>query len=334
MSLLDLVASFFRRHELTGAPGVIAVSGGPDSVGLALILHHLQQPGFPGKLTVAHLNHLLRGPESDADETFVHELARQWGVTCKSARVDVAAEAGRRGDNLENTARQLRYDWLAQIAREQGAVWIAVGHTADDQAETVLHHLLRGSGLTGLAGMAERRRLAPGIDLVRPLLAARRQDILDYLEKQQQRFRQDSSNLDPRFTRNRLRRELLPHLAEHYNPAIVEVLCHLADQARAVQEEVTALAEGLLEVAELPRAGDLVIVRAEPLSTAPRHRIREVFRLIWQREGWPLGEMTFEAWQRLADVAAGTSTTVDCPGGVRARRVGRVIQMGRSGPPI
>src|SRR5262249_54909010 len=136
--------------------------------------------------------------------------------------------------NREAHARRQRYDWLTKVAAESGIPWIATGHTADDQAETVLFRLLRGTGLDGLRGIAPIRALAGEVRVVRPLLSATRQDVLDYLAGLGQDYRTDESNADRRFTRNRIRHELLPLLARAYNPRVREVLCRLASQAAEV----------------------------------------------------------------------------------------------------
>lgn len=325
LPITETVRDFFVRHRLTGAPGVVAVSGGPDSVALT----HLLREGAFSKLTLAHVNHQLRGRESDADETFVRDLGAQWQLPCRTTRVNTQALVQESGDNLESAARQLRYDWLASVARDEGAAWIATGHTADDQAETILFRLLRGSGLHGLGGMSERRSLADGIDLVRPLLRVRRAEVLAYLQDHRLDYRVDASNQDVRFTRNRLRQELLPILADRFNPAIVDVLNRLGEQARAVQELVVDLARRLLADAELPRAGNRVILHRDRLLIAPVHLQREVARLLWRREGWLTGAMTFEHWERFARLVKGEETTVDFPEGVRARRAGQVLQLSR-----
>jgi tRNA(Ile)-lysidine synthase len=292
-----------------------------------MMLRDLHTRGTLAKLVLAHLNHQLRGAESDADEAFVVELARVWNLPARAHRLDVASAAKRTGVNLEDTARRLRYDWLTQVAREEGARWVATGHSADDQAETVLFRLLRGTGLEGLSGMAERRGLAEGVDLVRPFLRVRRSAILAFLEEKQQAFRRDSSNTDTRLTRNRLRQELLPALAEEYNPAIIDILCRLAEQAREAQTEVAHAAERLLERSELPRAGRLVILDAEELREGSRHLRREVFRILWRREQWPMGRMTFKDWARLAGLVERKSGALELPEGIKARRTGRVVQL-------
>jgi tRNA(Ile)-lysidine synthase len=306
------------------APGVIAVSGGADSVALLRCLVDSIKP-----LVVAHVNHRLRGADSDADERFVCDLARSLSLECRSISIDVKEMALLHGANLEDTARQVRYDWLGQIARECGAGWIATGHTADDQAETVLHRLIRGAGIQGLRGIAALRELTPGISLVRPLLDVSRAEVIKYLEAKGQRWRDDASNRDPTFTRNRIRLELLP-LLKSFNPVIVDVLGRLAEQAGEIHIEQEAAASQLLLEAERPRAGALCIFDVAKLRTASRHCVRGMFRLLWEREGWPLRDMTFEHWKKLVAVALDEASAVDFPGGVHARWKGNVLQVGRN----
>jgi tRNA(Ile)-lysidine synthase len=322
------VTRFLATLPASG-PGVVAVSGGPDSVAL---LRALVAVCGDAPLVVAHLNHQLRGGDSDADEAFVAALYARLvstgaRLTLRCERVDVAARARQEGDNLESVGRRLRYGWLAEVARAAGAAWVATGHTADDQAETVLHRLLRGTGLRGLGGIPARRMLAPGIEVVRPLLRCTRGEVLAYLDAHDQAFRTDASNADLHFTRNRIRRELLPHLAERYNPAVVAVLCRLAEQAAEVQGREEAAARALLAEAELPRAGEMVVLDCGRLCVAARNCIREAFRLLWEREGWSAGGASFASWERAAAVALGELRAVDLPGRVRVRRQGRVVQV-------
>jgi tRNA(Ile)-lysidine synthase len=334
--LVDQVEQFLRRQGIVHGGGVVAVSGGPDSVALLRALVALRPALLEGPLVVAHLNHQLRGGDSDADERFVRELhaaLRAAGVAdlgLRCDRADVAAQARKERGNLEGVARRLRYDWLAGVAREAGASWVATGHTADDQAETVLHRLLRGTGLKGLRGIAPRRRLTPGVEVVRPLLGVTRAEVLAYLEAENQPYRQDRSNLDLGYTRNRIRHELLPHLAARYNPAVVPILCRLAEQAAEAYRAAETRAADLLAEAELPRAGARLVFRADRLAAAPRHQVREMFRLVWVREGWPTGRLGFDGWDRLAALAFGEAVAVDLPGGVRAQRHGRVVQVKRT----
>jgi tRNA(Ile)-lysidine synthase len=329
--LLETVRRCLLPLEGAARGLVVAVSGGPDSVALLRLLIAAREPGWP--LVLAHLNHQLRGPESDADEAFVADLhaglttAGVPGLTLRCHRLDVAAAARAAGENLEAAARQLRYRWLAEVARGEGMRWVATGHTADDQAETVLHRLLRGTGLQGLRGISPQRPLEAGVGVVRPLLQARRADLLDCLARLGQPYRQDSSNASPEFLRNRIRLELLPHLEEHYNPQVAAVLARLAAQVDEVYRLEEEAARALLYDAERPRAGAIVVLDQGRLAAAPRQQVREVFRLVWAREGWPLDPMTFAAWERLADLVFGGATAVDLPGRIHARRKERVVQL-------
>lgn len=311
------VRRFMETLPTAKAAGVVAVSGGADSVALLRILQAID----PGSLTVAHLNHQLRGSESDGDEDFVRQLATQLELTCCVKRVDVAALAA--GANLEATARKVRYEFFAEVAVQVGAGWIATGHTADDQAETVLHRLIRGTGLQGLRGIARHQA-----SIIRPLLTVTRADVIGYLASLGQTFREDSSNSDPRFTRNRLRHELLP-LLKTFNPAIVDALGQIASQAGEAFELLEADATQWLGEVELPRAGDRLILDASKFENAHPYRVRELLRLLWRREGWPTTDMSAEHWARLVAVALGTLKAADFPEGISARRVGKVVQIGK-----
>ncbi len=210
-----------------GKAWVVAVSGGSDSVGLLRLLHHLSGP-LGLQLSVAHLNHGVRGEEASADAAFVAALARS---------LDLPFVLGTwqptRGTHFESDARRARYDWLTKIARERGASVIAVGHTSDDQAETILHRLIRGTGPRGLVGMRSHRALATDrqLRLVRPLLRASRQEIRDYLAALDQPYREDVSNADLSRTRARIRHDLLPKLAAEYNPRVTHALVRLGSLA-------------------------------------------------------------------------------------------------------
>jgi tRNA(Ile)-lysidine synthase len=301
--------------------GVVAVSGGADSVALIRALAACRT----GTLTVAHVNHQLRGAESDADEAFVRELAAGLGLECRVKSLDIAALGG----NLESTARRVRYAFFAEVAALVGATWIATGHTADDQAETVLHRLVRGTGIQGLRGIAAMQNppvATGGLWVLRPLLTVTRADILEHLAELKQPFREDSSNTDPRFTRNRIRHELLPLLCT-FNPEIVTALARLAEHASEAHEIIALHASAVLAKAERPRAGGTVILDVADLGTSPAV-VRAVLRLVWERESWPMDQMDADAWDRACAVARGEVTAWDFPAGISARHAGRVVQIG------
>ncbi|NMC73101.1 MAG: tRNA lysidine(34) synthetase TilS [Geobacteraceae bacterium] len=231
-STLKKVAGTICRHGLfhSGDTVVVAVSGGPDSVALLDILVSLEKLNLT--LIVAHLNHCLRGTDSDGDAAFVAALAHRLGLRAEIGVADVRHISRQRKLSLEEAGRAARYEWLGNIARTCGADRVALGHHADDQAETFLLRLLRGAGTTGLRAM---RPLTSGL-YARPLLCLTRADILSYLEERGLPFRVDASNDDKSFLRNRIRHECLPYLAS-YNPAIAERL-NAAAEILAADEEV------------------------------------------------------------------------------------------------
>ncbi len=225
-----------RRYGLfrAGDGIVMAVSGGPDSVALLHALA-LAARGEGWKLHAAHLHHGIRGDEADADENLVRGHAARLGIPFHGSRLDPDLL---RGPGIEARARRVRYAFLHEVARRTGAGRIATGHTRDDQAETVLLRLLRGSGARGLSGIRPRRE--DGV--VRPLLLTSRAEVIAYLARGKLAFREDATNRDPRFLRNRVRHEVLP-LLRSLSPRIDERLSALADSLRAdadCLEEITA----------------------------------------------------------------------------------------------
>ncbi|MRR53704.1 MAG: tRNA lysidine(34) synthetase TilS [Deltaproteobacteria bacterium] len=238
--MLRKVSETIRDNRLfcQGETVVVSVSGGADSVVLLDILSSLTKLRL--NLVVAHLNHGLRGKESDDDAAFVEELAARYRLPCKVQRVDVKEISKRRKLSLEEAGRNARYQWFDEVAGSCSAHAIALGHHADDQAETFLLRLFRGSGTTGLASM----RLRTSARYVRPLLLLTRDEILSYLERRGLSYRHDSSNDETVFLRNRIRHECLPYLRT-FNPAISERLNNTAEALAADDEVLENLVEGL-----------------------------------------------------------------------------------------
>lgn len=203
---------------------LIALSGGADSVALLLMMQER------GKAEAcAHCNFHLRGNESDRDEEFVRRLCEERGIRLFVKHFDTQTEAARTGESIEMAARRLRYDWFAELCLEHGFKEVAVAHHLNDNAETVLLNLVRGTGLNGLTGMAEER---PGV--VRPLLSLSRHEILDYLRQKGQTYVTDSTNTDTHYRRNKLRHEVLPLLRE-MNPQIDRTLHETALRLQGVE---------------------------------------------------------------------------------------------------
>jgi tRNA(Ile)-lysidine synthase len=322
------------QPHAAGTTLLVALSGGPDSVALARAAAQLHAEGLIGRIVLAHFNHQLRGAASDSDELFVRELHKQ--LTCREGsevlfccgRQDVLSSARENKANLEATARRLRYQWLADIARAEGAEVVLTGHTADDQAETVLHHIMRGTGLCGLRGIARCRPLRPPTRLVRPMLGLSRQQVLTYLASMGQPYCVDATNHDLRQTRARIRHELVPSLQAANNGQVVRILCRLAEEAARHYERCVSLGRKLASAAELPQAGLLYVFDRRRLAEAPGPVLREALRLIWRRASWPERAMTVSHWNRLADVVVGRRPAALFPGGIAARVRGDVAQIG------
>ena len=280
-----------RRLELlqAGDRAGIAVSGGSDSVALLrLLLEIRSEIGLV--LSVVHFNHKLRGPESDEDEAFVDQLAREHQLELHSTNADVKAEAGAEGSSLEATARELRYQFFTDLVApdEQGHSRlnkVATGHTLDDQAETVLMRVVRGTGMRGLAGIYPVFELEqddePVGQVVRPLLEIRHQDLQRYLRDLGQLWREDSSNLSPQFTRNRVRHLLLPLLEREFNPAAAESLSELAELARGEEDcwqgEISGWMGTAIHWAEPKWAarGQQGLVQLRPMDSTLQHRLNQ-----------------------------------------------------------
>jgi tRNA(Ile)-lysidine synthase len=231
---------------------LVAVSGGSDSVALLRALHRLA-PALHCRLTVAHLDHGIRGADARADARFVRALARELGVPCIAGRADVPALARRQGLSLEMAARAARHAFFRRAARRVSATCVATAHTADDQAETVLLRLARGAGLQGLAAMAPQRDI-DGLRIIRPMLGLRRESARAWLRTLGQAWCEDASNLEPFCPRNRLRNDVLPLLAGALNPALVETLCDTATRLREDAEWMDAAARTLLAAARRERS--------------------------------------------------------------------------------
>ena len=238
-SLAGRTLATIRRRALAppGARVVAAVSGGPDSVALALLLAELSRAGHLVLVGLAHFNHGLRAEAAD-DERFVVQLAGDLGLNPHSGRGGVAEVAARRGRSLEEAAREARYAYLEEARVALDADLIAVGHTRDDQAETVLLRLVRGAGPRGLRAIHPRRGA-----VIRPLIDLRRDELRAYLQAHGQGWRTDASNEDTSRRRNRIRHRVLPALVAAEGPGVIDVLARTADIAASDEEVLKQLAE-------------------------------------------------------------------------------------------
>lgn len=319
----------------TGAPLLVAVSGGADSLcllGALLDLRARRDPHAPGELVVATLDHGLRGLAGAADAAWVASLAHSLGLRCLTATVDARTEARTQHLSLEDAARRLRYRFLRQAARDVGVTRIVLAHTQDDQAETLLLHLLRGAGLSGLAGMRPLRG-----DIVRPLLAVSRAQTLAYCAARGWEPRDDETNRDERYVRNRVRQRLLPEL-ERINPRARQALARaanaLADDDDALDQRVELAWSEILEE-EAPRA---ISLRLEELANQPRALRRRLIRRASARllasDDPDAPEATLEerhiALIEGLALTGATGAALDLPGDLRATRTYTTLRISRA----
>ena len=307
---------------------VVAVSGGADSTALLLALHELRSANkLFVKLCVAHLDHKLR-PSSAKDAKWVAELAEKLGYQCVVGRSKVAELASSNTDNLEQAAREARYKFLERTAKRKSANYVLTGHTMDDQAETVLMRLMRGSAASGLGGMDLQRPLGKNssIKLVRPLLWARRSDTETYCRLRKTEFLRDEMNDDQKFARVKVRQQLLP-LMQSFNNKIVEAISRTASQLREDAAVLLNDSDALLKrAAVLDHVGDetgTVVLDVKVLASAPPALRRRALRQ-WISEARGnsrrLEMVHLLAVEKLLEGPAG-GRVAELPGGLRVRRV-------------
>jgi len=319
----------FRPGDRIG----IAVSGGADSVALLHLLLELQRQ-LGVLLSVAHFNHQLRGKASDDDEKFVSKLAERYGLEFHVGRANVASKAKQQKLNLEDAARRARYGFFSELVKEGKVTQVAVAHTADDQAETVLAHILRGTGLAGLGGIHPVSQ-----HIVRPMLEIRRAALRVYLKEQKQPWREDATNRDTAKLRARIRKKLLPMVEKHFQPSTVEHLSALAQFAREDEARLEFTAEmrarilskktdgtiriHVRELQCLPKRGKIKSSDVDPLlklrtRSLTRRMVRHIVKQVKTRAG-ELGAWHVEAVLDLAERAE-SGKLLQLPGGVEVRR--------------
>lgn len=300
----------------SGQTVLVAVSGGADSVAMLHALHQLRER-WAIHLIMAHLNHGMR-PSAAADASFVEAMGRDLQIPCICETIAVPAYQRRHKLSPEDAARRVRYAFLRATAQRQGAERIAVGHTADDQAETVLLRLLRGAGLRGLGGI-------PPIHgpIIRPLIRVHRQAVMGFLQAHRIRFRDDPSNQERRYVRNRIRLDLIPQLQQGYNPQLVDALCTTAQLLAADEAALQAVAHERLRAACVQNMPGQVHLRVEGLKGLPialqRRVLREALReAIGTLQGLKAAHIT--AIHRLMQTQAGSKGLALPHGAVAERR--------------
>ncbi len=302
----------------SGAKVLVGVSGGADSVALLVAMHSLARRGRNFELVVAHLDHGLRA-ESSADAEFVAELSAGLGVECFIVRQDVASLAQQLGEGLEQAARLARFEFFRDTAQQCGAGAIAMGHHADDNVETILFRILRGTAWRGLAGIPACRQDGQ-LRIIRPLLGFRRAEILNYCRSRDLSWREDITNAQTIHRRNFIRNELLPSIRERLNPQVDEALLRLGSLAGETERFLRSLAREALGNSVVLAEGGKMIIDAKMLAACDRVVRTTAYRLALTELGMPQRNLTAEHLSQIDALLQAPSGVVNLPANFHARR--------------
>jgi tRNA(Ile)-lysidine synthase len=342
MNILKKVYMTIEGYDLVrqGETVLAAVSGGPDSVAMLSALkeiNDLQQLGW--KLNVAHFNHGLRGKEADLDEAFVRALAEKLQLPFHSGKANVRELKKTEHLSLEEAARKARYAWLQATAIGIGAQKIALGHSMDDQAETILHRIIRGTGLRGLKGMAPIRRLSKKHDLyaVRPFIEIERTEIEAFLKDRGLEYRTDASNLDVSLTRNRLRHKLIPTIEKEFNPRVKTALVKLGQTAGSFYLLLREIADEVYESTKMLGGEGEVCLSVEEFSKLPPAIQTLIIDKAVRAVLGTLPHLNFEHYLEIISLCGeqGYAKAIRLPKGLEARRESYVLKiyLPREAPP-
>ena len=291
-------ATLWLQHR-----SIVAVSGGADSVALFRTLNHIfdrnssagQSAPDASKLIVAHVDHSVRGQASRADRDFVENLAGQFGAKFVAMQLDAEELLGDRESVSEEAMRDARYGCLKKIAQDHDARYLFTGHHLNDQAETILFRIFRGTGLTGLKGIPAIRR-DEWLTIVRPFLRVPKSELLAALDSLNQAFCTDATNATNDYGRNFIRNEILKSAGDYFGLPIEEAIARLADHAGDATELEADLVEAYFT--SLPPQVDSksVVLLTSSLAAKPKSLIRAILIRTWQQQGWPLSQMTYDRW--------------------------------------
>ena len=304
---------------------VVGVSGGADSMALLHILLAMnRQAGWQLDLHVAHLNHQLRGQAAETDATFVKEAADKLSLPCTIERRDIARIASEHGLSVEEVGRNQRYAFFERVCIRTGARIVAVGHHADDDAETVLHRVLRGTGLRGLGGIRRSRPLAPGsyVRVIRPLLRCTRETLRDFLNGNNIAFREDESNESLEPMRNRIRLKLLPLIASEVNPQVRDALTRLKEQAAWLQEFLGETVQRTFDTLVVSRTDQDLVLNAKVLARKSRIVQTEIIRLAYRSFGLGEQDLSYANLVAALDLlrSEGSGKQTQLPGGMHIEK--------------
>ena len=325
-SLQKLFYDAWPAVNWVGRSVVLAVSGGADSVALTRLFCDIcSQQKSTGNIYIAHFNHRLRGAQSDEDYRFVEALTKELG--CSFFGMRATNEGSLEDSAVEESARNLRYDFFKSVANQTGSRFVVTAHHADDQVETVIHRIARGTSVAGLAGIPRERLLDAHTTIVRPLLSATRSQLRKYLEHLGQEFRRDHTNEMLNATRNRIRLNVLPALREQVHLAADQSILRLAQSASEYQQLLLDVALPCL-ADSCKFATNKIVVLTDALSKQRPLVQRQVFMLCWKKMNWKTGDMSHEKWDLLRDAISSEYTELaafELPGAIRVFREGNLL---------
>lgn len=325
--LVDKIRNTIRKYRMLDKHDsvLVGLSGGADSVVLLHALVHIGQD-YNLKIYIAHIDHMFRGEESKGDMKFCLDMAESMGLTAFCEEKNIPRIAKEKGISSEEAARIERYEFFFRVARENSINKIAVGHTIDDQAETVLMRMIRGSGMSGLRGMDPVKEMK-GMTVIRPLIGVTRREIEDFIREQGVKYRHDSSNEEVVFTRNKVRHELIPYLEDRFNPNIKEVLVNMAENLRAEDDFLDKFSSRKFKImSKKNRSGDISVDMGKFKKQPAAIRKRIVRSALRELKG-DLRRFTYQHWKEIEELlgARPVNSIVDLPGGIDIKKEKGVI---------
>jgi tRNA(Ile)-lysidine synthase len=319
-NLIEQVLKTVRNYRMVkpGDTVLAAVSGGPDSIFLLHALLRLKNKLGVKRIAACNLDHCLRGKESEEDSGFVKREARRLGIECYQKKVDVSASKAKEL-STEEAARDARYAFYEEAARKADANVIATGHTIDDQAETILMRIVKGASLKGLVGIAPVRDDGV-LRIIRPLVELEKEELVSYLDESEIKYRIDSSNLEDKYFRNIVRREIVPFL-ENYNPRLKRSLFNLAEHLREdfefIKHEKARISKNIIT-----EACGTVGIRLRDIVLQPSAIQKEVLRDSLEMAGGAVKKLSFRHWKEVDALlkSKGKGFSIDLPGSIRVTR--------------
>ena len=313
----DKIKSTIKKYNMLqkGDSILAGVSGGPDSVTLLHVLHSLKKE-YSLNILIAHLDHKFRGEESADDRKFCEGLAKKYNLEIIWEEIDVPKIAEEKKISPEEAARFERYDFFKRTAKERGMDKIAVGHTRDDQAETVLMRIIRGAGMKGLGGIIPVKDMQ-GNKIIRPLIEISRKEVEDFISESGLKFRKDSSNEKSIYTRNKIRLELIPLLEKEFNSNIKEVLANMAENLQVENNFLSKYANRKFKSLSKIRQGE-ILIGIKKFKKLPEAIRKRLLRAALEELKGDLRRLTYQHWKEIEGLidSRPVNSIVDLPAGI------------------